>query len=244
MGRNRPELFCSGRDGEHPVSDGRNHKIRKTYHYDAFGAIKDETGEISNRLTFTGQMYDGETGQYYLRARFYNPLIGRFTQEDIYRGDGLNLYVYCANNPVVYYDPSGYIQLPCILKYTLATDPYASTNAVPAPGKNASHSGHTYEEAIRNTIYQNNNLPYQQRKYTSIVGGETVGGVADNINSFNGQEIAIEAKYADNWSGSIRNPYSSIGSKNFAIRAQAQMERLLLFLIMQRSSRETPERIS
>ncbi len=32
-------------------------------------------------------------------------------QEDTYRGDGLNLYAYCANNPVIYYDPSGYIGL-------------------------------------------------------------------------------------------------------------------------------------
>lgn len=48
------------------------------------------------------------TGQYYLRARYYNPVIGRFTQEDTYRGDGLNLYAYCANNPVMYYDPSGH----------------------------------------------------------------------------------------------------------------------------------------
>lgn len=29
-------------------------------------------------------------------------------QEDTYRGDGLNLYVYCANNPVIYYEPSGH----------------------------------------------------------------------------------------------------------------------------------------
>ena len=29
-------------------------------------------------------------------------------QEDVYQGDGLNLYVYCRNNPVLYYDPSGY----------------------------------------------------------------------------------------------------------------------------------------
>ena len=56
-------------------------------------------------------MYDGTAGQYYLRARFYNPVIGRFLQEDVYRGDGLNLYAYCANNPVMYYDPSGYAQL-------------------------------------------------------------------------------------------------------------------------------------
>jgi hypothetical protein len=30
-------------------------------------------------------------------------------QEDVYQGDGLNLYAYCANNPVIYYDPSGYV---------------------------------------------------------------------------------------------------------------------------------------
>ena len=29
-------------------------------------------------------------------------------QEDEYQGDGLNLYAYCGNNPVRYYDPSGY----------------------------------------------------------------------------------------------------------------------------------------
>lgn len=35
-------------------------------------------------------------------------MVGRFLQEDVYQGDGLNLYVYCRNNPVRYYDPSGY----------------------------------------------------------------------------------------------------------------------------------------
>ena len=89
----------------------KDHEIQKTYRYDAFGIILKETGsdgELSNRLTYTGQMFDGATGQYYLRARFYHPEIGRFMQEDMYRGDGLNLYAYCANNSVMYYDPSGY----------------------------------------------------------------------------------------------------------------------------------------
>ena len=35
-------------------------------------------------------------------------MVGRFLQEDTYHGDGLNLYAYCANNPVVYYDPGGH----------------------------------------------------------------------------------------------------------------------------------------
>ena len=89
----------------------QDHEIRKTYRYDAFGNLLKETGDVPNRLTYTGQMYDSAAIQYYLRARFYNPAIGRFMQEDTYRGDGLNLYAYCANNLVMYYDPSGYIGL-------------------------------------------------------------------------------------------------------------------------------------
>lgn len=63
--------------------------------------------KVSNRFKFNGQQYDPISQQYYLRARHYNPVIGRFTQEDTYRGDGLNLYAYCANNPVYFIDPSG-----------------------------------------------------------------------------------------------------------------------------------------
>ena len=76
--------------------------------YDAFGNIPETKEDIHNRITYTGQQFDGITQQYYLRARFYNHVIGSFTQEDEYRGDGLNIYAYCGNNPVVYYDLSGY----------------------------------------------------------------------------------------------------------------------------------------
>ncbi|WP_252243923.1 MULTISPECIES: RHS repeat-associated core domain-containing protein [unclassified Clostridium] len=86
--------------------------IKNEYYYDAFGNILDSKEEIHNRITYTGQQFDGITQQYYLRARFYNPVIGRFTQEDVYRGDGLNLYAYCGNNPEGYYDPSRYAMCP------------------------------------------------------------------------------------------------------------------------------------
>ncbi|EKQ50969.1 RHS repeat-associated core domain-containing protein [Clostridium sp. Maddingley MBC34-26] len=86
----------------------KNQNVRNEYYYDAFGNVLESKEQVHNRITYTGQQFDGVTGQYYLRARYYNPVIGRFTQEDIYRGDGLNLYAYCGNNPVGYYDPSGY----------------------------------------------------------------------------------------------------------------------------------------
>ena len=82
--------------------------IKNQYRYDAFGAGLEVSEELPNRIRYTGQRYDGVTEQYYLRARYYNPILGRFLQEDVYQGDGLNLYAYCRNNPVVYYDPSGY----------------------------------------------------------------------------------------------------------------------------------------
>jgi len=78
------------------------------YQYDAFGNTVEAVENVKNRFRYAGEQYDQVTGQYYLRARFYNPVVGRFTQEDIYRGDGLNLYAYVSNNPVNYIDSSGY----------------------------------------------------------------------------------------------------------------------------------------
>ena len=85
-----------------------NGNVQNRYAYDAWGKIEVKEEAVLNRFTYYGQQIDPITQQYYLRARFYNPVIGRFTQEDTYRGDGLNLYAYCQNNAVMYIDPSGF----------------------------------------------------------------------------------------------------------------------------------------
>lgn len=102
-------LILSRRNEKYHVFTRQEILCKKSYEYDVFGSIIKEQGQSRNRLTYTEQFYDTVLGQYYLRARYYNPRIAKFIQEDPYCRDGLNLYAYCHNPPVGYYDPSGYM---------------------------------------------------------------------------------------------------------------------------------------
>ena len=77
-----------------------------TYDYDAFGNTLVEEGEINNPIRYSGEYLDEESGLIYLRARYYDPSVGRFISEDPIR-DGMNWYAYCGNSPVNFYDCNG-----------------------------------------------------------------------------------------------------------------------------------------
>ncbi len=90
----------------------RNGNVVNNYEYDEWGNILTSNETVSNPFKYAGEVYDQETGLYYLRARYYDPSIGRFINEDTYEGQidnplSLNLYSYCYNNPLIYNDPSG-----------------------------------------------------------------------------------------------------------------------------------------
>ena len=96
--------------------------VDATYQYTDFGeTIIHGDDQAKNEVCYTGGIYDQSTGLYYLNARYYDPEEGRFLTEDTYRGendqpDTQHLYVYCANNPVNYVDPSGHFakKMACI----------------------------------------------------------------------------------------------------------------------------------
>ena len=169
------------------VTDGQG-EIRNSYQYDAFGIPLETTEQLNNRIRYTGQQYDELTEQYYLRARYYNPVAGRFMQEDVYQGDGLNLYAYCGNNPVVYDDPSG----------------YASTSigkACPPQGK--------ISESVDETSYGKSSsncmelVPYYPANNGAESGTATINpsDIRFSQSSVNGASEIIDSMKAKGWDG-------------------------------------------
>src|SRR5262249_18274491 len=60
------------------------------------------------RYRFTGKERDAESGLYYHGGRYYAPWLGRWAATDpIGTKDGLNVYCYARNNPLILRDPSG-----------------------------------------------------------------------------------------------------------------------------------------
>ncbi len=104
-----------------------NGEIVVEYRYlDAWGnfeIILDTTDNLGviNPFKYKGYYYDEETNLYYLKSRYYDSIIKRFISMDDYNYldsnnyNGLNLYAYCLNNPVMYYDPSGCLAISTML---------------------------------------------------------------------------------------------------------------------------------
>jgi RHS repeat-associated protein len=86
--------------------------VTDTYEYDAFGNLLAKTGATPNVYLYRGERYDPDLKLYYLRARWYNPVTGRFMTRDPYAGSpydpaSLHRYNYARSNPSNFVDPSG-----------------------------------------------------------------------------------------------------------------------------------------
>ena len=82
------------------------------YAYDAWGNVLSETVTASalagNRYRFQGREYSALTGLYNFRARWYDPMTGRWLSKDpLGLNGGINLYEFCKNTPANFVDPSG-----------------------------------------------------------------------------------------------------------------------------------------
>ncbi len=94
-------------------------QVAAGYDYDAFGKHTTSQGAPPNPFTFTGREWDGATGLYYYRARYYAPDLGRFLSTDplpprLQEPLDLNAYAYVRNNPLGFVDPLGLADGPVV----------------------------------------------------------------------------------------------------------------------------------
>ena len=88
--------------GNHTVTDANGNAITDANHI----------GNL-NPFRYRGYYFDRETGFYFLQTRYYDPEVGRFLNmdgveySDTKSVNGINLYAYCGNNPVMGYDLMG-----------------------------------------------------------------------------------------------------------------------------------------
>ena len=91
-------------------------EVTDRYSYGAYGRLFDHQGSSDNPYQFTGEWQDTATGLDYLRARYYDPDLGRFISKDAFGGlisDPMSQhdYQYAHANPVTFSDPTGYFTL-------------------------------------------------------------------------------------------------------------------------------------
>ena len=85
--------------------------VEATYDYEPFGEDASPPGGPVNPMRFTGEYADDDTGLYHLRARQYDPGVGRFLSTDplapALTDPYVSAYVYANNRPTYGVDPSG-----------------------------------------------------------------------------------------------------------------------------------------
>jgi RHS repeat-associated protein len=110
-------LYCYHYDGTgHTVAltDASAAVVNK-YAYTPFGKITNQVEAVAQPFKYAGKfgVMAEPNGNYYMRARYYDPSVGRFISEDPigFGGGDVNLMAYVGNNPVMGVDPSGLVDL-------------------------------------------------------------------------------------------------------------------------------------
>ena len=186
-----------------------------SYEYGAWGEILSTTGTLAstigqkNPLRYRGYYYDSETGFYYLQSRYYDPVILRFVNADnviafVGHVQGNNVFIYCKNNPMRFFDPSGHciemwgndVEGPCP---GLGRCSDFDSFAIPLPKDVTNEIDNAMKKAVQQGelycyISQNNNSS------VSVMG--TLSGIIDFYDKVN-HKGPWDIKRKDSWEKTI-----------------------------------------
>jgi RHS repeat-associated protein len=152
------------------------------FRYTVFGEISVDGSDGKPRISFTGHIFDGESGLIYARARYYDASIGRFVSRDaadLLMPAGLNKYVYGINNPIRYWDPSGNNWWDSLLGGVVG--------AATGIGAGLNQLGKNFNSFLNSDIGKDITMGFE---IAAVVAG-TVGLVAASIASFGMADAAL-----------------------------------------------------
>lgn len=190
--------------------------VENQYDYDIFGSPILVVEQYASSIRYSGEFFDAEVGLYYLRARYYDPYVGRFISKDSYEGQSddplsLNRYTYTHNNPLIYWDPTGHwvasdstLSSSQQMAILLLTDQYGTATTK------------QQREAIQgmaNNIRSGELNPYQ------ILGNKTTGSnVSDLVSS-----VMSSDKVSEQSKQSIKkdSEFTAFADKNLSYQAAA-----------------------
>jgi len=132
------------------LSDGTG-AVTTINKYDEYGKPQ---GTNVGRFQYTGQVWLGEIGAYYYKARIYSPVMGgRFLQTDpIGTGGGINLYAYVGNDPIGHSDPSGLLAQYCTGSILPTYDNCASVGFLSVNGQDTQAAAMVRRSAISDAL--------------------------------------------------------------------------------------------
>ncbi len=174
--------------------------VTKNYTYDAFGVEKNAAASDANPFRYCGEQYDSETGNYYLRARYYSPGIGRFTQEDTHWKPGNMIY---GNEPQKWNEWQGEEDPLGLHAYTYKPEATAVAQA-----------GNLYAYAAGNPLLYKDHTGYVIAIDDAIIIGGIVfvGGVV-----YTGARTALDSpqgkQFVDNASKAISDGLDALGTQ-------------------------------
>jgi RHS repeat-associated protein len=125
-------------------------KIVSRYSYSTFGVPKLVEGKPEVEASYTGESWDADSQLLYLRARYYDPEIGRFLSPDPNPGspvspESYNQFVYASNDPVNHRDPLG-------LQIQTPTPMVPPRNVIPTTQAQSAR-GFSWQELNRGTYF-------------------------------------------------------------------------------------------
>ena len=208
--------------------------------YNPFGQVRTNSATATTpdaHHKFTGQELDDSTGLYFYGARYYDPVLARFTQADTVipnhtNPQSLNRYSYVDNNPLNYTDPTGHFKLRNFLRaagkigvvvgavVAIGICPECAAFVAPLVGAVAGGALAALDGGDMRAVYQG--------AFIGLIAGAVGGGIGGSIGqigalgSFAGYAGAIVGAGAGGYTQGFGAAYSAGARGRYAIRAGYQ----------------------